>query len=227
MIDLVRILVLNKNIANYLTRDYNSKDFVNKQGQHSANYYFDTLLKFISEDKMINTMLVIKVFCNLFNSLNDVKSAPVQKLLTYILHERLFLIHQLKAYVSNQNKSFQIAFTTLLLNYTVLVEKLYDYQDKFSLAYINDVTLELNEYFNSEQLNEFVFNFDFEAIFRILVSIGTLLTKTNAHKDAEYLLTVFKSLEFSKSMCQSIVQKSEKYPEKVHKCANYLIKLLK
>jgi phospholipase A-2-activating protein len=227
LIDLVRILVLNKKIAIYLTRDISStKDFVNKQGQHLANYYFDILLKFINEDKMVNTMLVLKTFCNLFNSLNDVRSVPVQKLLVYMLHERLNLIHRIKNFLNSDNKSFQISFTTLLLNYTVLIEKLFDYTDKFSTTYISDVSMELIEFINSEQLNESIFNYDLESIFRILVCAGTLLVKTNEKKDVEYLITVFKSLEHAKSMCERIVQKSEKYTEKVHKSATYLLKIL-
>jgi hypothetical protein len=226
LIDLVRILAMNTNIAIYITRDNSSKDFVNKQGQHAANYYFDTLLKLTREDKIVNTMLVLKVFCNLFNSLNDVKQAPVQKLVNYMLHERLFLINKFKSYLANENKSFQISFSTLLLNYTVLIEKLNENSEKFSTAYISDVTMEFIEFFNSEALNESVFNFDFESIFRVMVCIGTLLTKTNAHKDSDYLVTVFKSLERGKRICENIVQKSEKYPEKVHKSASYLLKIL-
>ena len=219
--------MLNKNIAIYLTRDISStKDFINKQGQHLANYYFDILLKFINEDKIVNTMLVLKIFCNLFNSLNDVRPVPVQKLLVYMLHERLNLIHRIKNFLNSDNKSFQISFTTLLLNYTVLIEKLFDYTDKFSTTYISDVSMELIEFINSEQLNESIFNYDLESIFRILVCAGTLLVKTNEKKDVEYLITVFKSLEHAKSMCERIVQKSEKYTEKVHKSASYLLKIL-
>lgn len=227
MIDLVRILVLKKDVAVYLTRNFSSsKDFSNKQGQHAANYYIDTLLKYVHEDKIVSSMLVVKVFCNLFNALNDIKSAEVQNLLNYLVHERLFLMHKFKNFVSSQNKSFQIAFTTLLLNYTVLVEKLYDYKGKYSTVFLSDMSLELVEYFNSEQLNESLYNFDFEAIFRVLVSMGTLISKTNSNKDVEYLISVFKSLEHAKSMCETIAQKSAKYPEKVSKSADYLMKLL-
>lgn len=225
MLDLVRILSLNKNFAVYITRTQNANNYDNQQGQHSSNTYFDTLIKFLIDDRIVNTMLTTKIFCNLFNSLNNVKELSVQKLLAYVLYERNFLFYKLNTLLTSNNKSFQIAFTTLLLNYVVLVEKLYDHSEKFSTQAVSDLQMELVNYLNNVQMNDCILNIDQEGIFRILVSIGTLLKKTQSQKDADYLKTIYRSLEVSGATIEKIVTNSASYTEKVKKSAVYILKM--
>lgn len=227
MLDLVRILSLNKNFATYITRTQSATNYENPQGQHSSNTYFNTLSKFLIDDRIVNTMLTVKIYCNLFNSLNDVKEPAVQKLLAYILHERNFLFHKLNTLLtsSNVNKSFQIAYTTLVLNYIVLMEKLQDNTEKFTAQTITGLHMELIQYLNNTQMNEAVLMMDQEAIFRILVSIGTLLTKTRSQKDTDYLKTIYRSLEVSGAMIEKIVTNPTAYAEKVKKSAVYILKM--
>jgi hypothetical protein len=220
----MRILSLDKNIAIYITRDQNPNNILNKQGQHGSNQYFDILIKFLSEEKIVNAMLVVKIICNLFNSLNNTKQADIQKLLAYILYERSFVNFKLASLLGNQNKSFQIACSTLYLNYIILIEKLSSKSEQAS--YLSDVTLEIVEYLNSPELIDNLLNMDFEAIFRVLVAIGTLLVKTYNEKDVELIRTMFKALKAAEDVMQAIVNKSDKYPEKLHKSASAILKIL-
>jgi len=225
LLDLLRILSLNKSIAIYLTRDQNANNFSNKQGQHASNYYFDILLRFLNDDKIVNSMLVVKIFCNLFKSLSDIKAPQVQKLLAYLLYERSYIIHRLNSFLGCENKSFQIAYSTLQLNYVVLVEKLLNYGEKFSDSVLTQLNSELIEYFNTPELNEHILNMDSEAIFRLLVSIGTLLAKINEQKDSDFLKAMFKSLENGAVTIEKIIQKASKYPTKVQQCASCILEI--
>ena len=208
-----------------MTRDQNANNFSNKQGQHASNYYFDILLRFLNDDKIVNSMLVIKIFCNLFKSLSDIKAPQVQKLLAYLLYERSYIIHRLNSFLGCENKSFQIAYSTLQLNYVVLVEKLLNYGEKFSDSVLTQLNSELIEYFNTPELNEHILNMDSEAIFRLLVSIGTLLAKINEQKDSDFLKAMFKSLENGAVTIEKIIQKASKYPTKVQQCASCILEI--
>lgn len=228
LLDLVRILSLNKNFATFLTRSHSANNFTNQQGQHASNLYFDVLNKFLIDDRIVNTMLVTKIFCNLFNSLSNIKESSIQSLLAYILYERSFILDKLTILLTSSNsnnKSFQIAYSTLVLNYTVLMEKLSDYTNKFTVAFTNDLNMEFINYLNNTQMNHSILKMDQEAIFRILVSIGTLLTKTHADKDVDYLKTIYKSLEVSGSMIEKIVTNSSIYTDKVKKSAVFILKI--
>jgi len=198
---------------------------MNSQGQHGSNPYFDVLQKFLTDEKITNTMLVTKIFCNLFNSLKDMKDPATQKLLAYILYERNFLFYMLTPLLSNSNKVFQVAFSTLLLNYVILIDKLSTNSQKFSTACISDSTMEILQYLNDTRVNEFLLNMDQEAIFRVLVCIGTLLTKTYNLKDVDYLKTVYRSLEVSGASIEKIVSNSAGYENKVKMCAAYILNM--
>lgn len=170
-------------------------------------------------------MLVVKIFCNMFNSLNDVKLPSIQKLLAYILHEQSFIFFKLNSLLTNSNKSFQIAYSTLILNYIVLVEKCSTHTENFPGDYISNRNMDLIQYLNNTQVNDSILKMDQEAIFRILVSIGTLLCKTSSQKDAEYLKTIYKSLEISGLTIESIVTNSSLHTDKVKKSALYILKM--
>ena len=75
-------------------------------------------------------------------------------------------------------------------------------------------------------MNNNFLKMDQEAIFRILVSIGTLLTKTSSQKDDDYLKTIYKSLEQSISIIQIIVSNPSEYTDKVIKSANNVLKMV-
>lgn len=225
MLDLVRVLSLDENFAVYITRSQSSNNNVNNQRMNNANTYFDIIKKFLNNDKVVNSMLVTKIFCNIFNSLNNVKEFSVQQLLTYILNERGFIFDKLLAFLESNNKSFQIAFSTLILNYTVLVEKIACYSDNLSVDDISKFYLELIEYMNCKVINDNLLKMDQEAIFRILVSIGTVLTKTNSQKDHNHFKTLFNSLKRSLSVIQTIVSNPSGYSDKVNKSAIYVLKI--
>jgi len=198
---------------------------MNSQGQHGSNAYFDVLQKFLSDEKIVNTMLVTKIFCNLFNSLKDMKEPATQKLLAYILYERSFLFYKLTPLLSNSNKVFQVAFSTLLLNYVILIDKLSTNSEKFSATCITESTMEIVQYLNDVKLNEFLLGMDQEAVFRVLVCIGTILTKTYNLKDVDYLKTVYRSLEVSGAAIEKIVSNPAGFENKVKMCAVYILNL--
>ena len=227
MLDLVRILVLNKNLVLYLNRDQNANNFTNKHGHQSTNYYFDVLFKLVREENIVNSMLVLRIFCNLFKSLEDIKSVAVQKLLAFILYEKNFLLPKLFNFLNNNHKMFLISYSTVLLNYVVLTEKLFKFSEKFSSQELNNFSNELIEFFNHPQLCENILNWDPEPIFRVLVSVGTLTSKTNARKETDYLISMFKSIELFKNVCETILFKAEKYPEKVNKSADLIVQLMR
>jgi hypothetical protein len=216
---------LNKKFATYLVRDQNAGVFMNSQGQHSSNAYFDVLQKFLTDEKIVNTMLVTKIFCNLFNSLKDMKEPATQKLLAYILYERNFLFFKLTPLLSISNKVFQVAFSTLLLNYVILIDKLSTNSDKFSATCITESTMEIVQYLNDVKLNEFLLSMDQEAVFRVLVCIGTILTKTYNLKDVDYLKTVYRSLEVSGAAIEKIVSNPAGFENKVKMCAVHILNL--
>lgn len=224
LLDLVRILSLDKNFATYITRSESINIKINKQRLHGANKYFDIITKFLNDDRVINSMLVTKMFCNIFNSLNNAKECSIQHLLSYILYERGFMFDKLLPFLKNDSKSFQIAFSTLILNYTVLIEKLSSYDDDLFDEVIRNSYLEIIEFLNCNEINDNLLQMDQEAIFRILVSIGTLLTKTSSQKDYYYLKT-FKSLKKSVSVIQTIVSNPSAYTDKVNKSAISVLKI--
>ena len=85
--------------------------------------------------------------------------------------------------------------------------------------------MDLIQYLNNTQVNDFILKMDQEAIFRILVSIGTLLSKTSSTKDVEYLKTIYKSLEISGLTLEGIVTNAATHSEKVKKSAIYILKM--
>ncbi len=227
LIDLTRLLVMNKKVAAYLCRNQNPSYLITKQVQPNSNSYFNLLFKLISQDNLVCSMLVAKVLCNLFNSLSGSEDLKTnQKVLSFLLNERQFIINCFDSLITSGNKSFQIAFSTLILNYVILFNKISNMKDKFPSNYMSETTNELIEYLNNSRLCENLADWDNEAIFRLLVSYGTLLSDRNSSLDHDFLISIAKSLANFKETCERINAKSDKYPEKVKLCSGYLNILL-
>jgi len=178
----------------------------------------------ISSDYPVITMLIFRVLSNLFKSLNDLKSS--QKVLAFILNERFFLLKKMHNIFDNQNKILQTSLSTLILNYSILLTKLANYSDKLTNADLTELSREHIEYLNDSQTLDLMLNWDSEALFRILVCIGTLLSDSNMHLDFPILLSVVQSAGEVKKICDYITSKADKYPEKIKKCNTYLRRLI-
>jgi hypothetical protein len=224
LIDLTRILSLNERFVAFVFKNQNLDYLSTKQPQPNQNYYFSILYKFLKAENPINTMLIVKVFCNLFKFLSNPKSND--RLLSFILNERSFLLKKLESCVKSENKSLQNSFATLLLNYSILIMSLQGYSQRFTIEFVNELTLPLIEYLNDTTLCDSVLNWDSEAVYRMLVSYGTIVSKLKNNPISEYLVVMASSLENFKILCKSIQLLGDKFPEKVQKCASSLTKLI-
>ena len=169
-------------------------------------------------------MLALRVISNFFSSLNNPKKN--QKLTALMLNERLFLLGKLAGLFSTENKSVQIALSTVLLNYAVLVNKMANFNDKFTTDCLTKLGNEFVEYLSSPELYECITNWDNEAIFRLLVCVGTVLSDTNPYVDTAYLVAVVRSLGAVVKVCGEIASKADKYLDKVRKCNGHLAKIV-
>jgi len=224
LIDLTRILTLNERFVAFLFKNQSLDYLSTKQTQPNQNYYFSILYKFLKPENPINTMLIVKVFCNLFKFLTNLKSN--EKLLSFVLNERSFLLKKLESCMKSENKSFQNSFASLLLNYSILIMSLQSYSQRFTIEFVNELTLPLIEYLNGTNLCDAVLNWDAEAVYRMLVSYGTIVSKVRNNPNSEYLVAIASSLENFKILCKSIQLLGDKFPEKVQKCASSLTKLI-
>ena len=223
MIDLLRILVLNKEVANYLCRNQNLSYLTNKQAQPNSNRYFDILFNLIRTDYPVITMLTFRLLSNMFKSLNDLKSN--QKVLAFILNERFFLLKRMHQLLDSQNKILQTSLSTVVLNYSILFGKLVNFSDKLTNTDLTDLAREHIEFLNDSQTLDLILTWDPEALFRILVCFGTILSDSNTHLDLPILLSLVQSAGELKKMCGYIASKADKYPDKIKKCNNYLKRL--
>lgn len=169
-------------------------------------------------------MLVAKVLVNLFKSFSESSEKSSTTALFY-LTERQNIIKHLNELSSSENKSFQIAFATLLLDYIVMIKKLASSSSRdggVDTVVLNEVVIEFIQYFN-ELAGSCLLNWDSEAIFRVQVAYGTLVSKTDSCFDYELMKTVAKSLDGFKLACQEINAKAAKFPDKVHSSARFLL----
>ncbi len=226
MLDLARILVLSKSVSDYLFRNQSIDYLSAKKNQPNTNFYYEILSKHINDENLTNTMLVLRTISNLFKSLETATLLNSnKKLLAFMLNERSALMAKLHALTKLEtNKGYQIAFSTIMLNYIILFKRLVGLNESFSATYVTDMLFETLEYLNEPNLTSSLLNWDAEAIFRMLVSIGTLVSTTDTVIDYNYLSTVAKSVENFYLICKEISVKEQRYPEKVVKCANYLLK---
>lgn len=187
----------------------------------ASEHHIKTLNSQIDSENHVNSMLVVKIYCNLFKTLQNIASDT--KLVEFFLKKRSNLIKTLNELCTSENKSYQIAFSTMLLNYVVLLKRVGAESAKDSKS-INEILIEFVQYLND--LSSTVLNWDSEALFRVLVTFGTLISKTDANLEYDFILTVAKSLEHFRSVCNDICAKAQKYSPKVNACATYLLKEL-
>jgi len=224
LIDILRIVVLNRDVTSYLCKYQNTSYLNSMQAQPNTNNYFKTIFNFVSQDYPVNTMLALRVISNLFSSLGSLREN--QKLAALLLNERIFVFSKLGSWFGSENKSVQIALSTVLLNYAVLLNKMANFNEKFGSSGLTEMAKEFVEYLNSPELCGNVANWDNEAVFRVLVCMGTLLSDSNSHLDSVFLVTMARSLGEFKKVCVEINSKADKYLEKVRKCNAHLNKLL-
>ena len=228
LLDLTRILVLSKNTAEYIFRNQSIEYLVSKKQQTSSNYYYDILFRLLSEDNLTNSMLVIRIICNLFKPLESSAELNTnKKLLSFMLNERVNLLNRLQSVNrAVTNKNYQIAFSTLVLNYVILFKKLVGVNENFSGTYVTDMLFEMIEFMNNPDLTNAMLTWDSEAIFRMLVTIGNLVSHTDQVLDYDYLRTVLKSVENFYLICKQISGAPQRYADKVVKCASCLVQSL-
>jgi hypothetical protein len=222
LLDFVRILCLNSDIVNYICRE---QVVSNLDAQTNSNIYFNILYKTIFNDRsnLVNSMLVFRTFNNIFTSLDNVEQPTNQKVLYFVVNERSNLFKISQSFIEGENKGLQVALATLLLNYSILFSKLDVYKDKFPGKFTTNERLDLIKY-----LNEYVYsnmlNWDDEAIFRVLVCVGNLVSKGTPESD--YLLSIVVSLGEFKLVCERLLAKPAKNSDKVNKTLNYLSEFL-
>lgn len=213
MIDLVRILALNESVANYLINN---------------GAYMTRLNDLVDKnDNLTNTMLALKVYCNLFKSIGE--SCSNTLMLGGLVAQWEQLSKKLeKISNKNDNKSLQIAYTTLLLNYVVLLKKLASTKGQIymKLHDISDALIELIRHIND--LASDALNWDQEALYRLIVCYGTLISGHHDHKDIdpELMLSIAQSLTAIGLTCETVVSNPEKYQQKVIASSKCLIKRL-
>lgn len=214
---MIRIVVLNRHVCEYIL---------------GAEEHIQTIYRQIRAESAINSMLVARIFCNMFKSFNDsTSSASNSKIAHFLLTNRQEVIKRLNELSSSDNKSFQIAFSTLLLNYVILIKQLAAQLQNgtaakgLDAASINEVMIEFVQYLN--ELASVVLNWDAEALFRVFVTFGTLVSRTDSQLDYEFILTVAKSLDSFPLACQEVNAKAQKFPQKVTSCVSFLFKEFK
>lgn len=193
LIDLLRIFVTLSQIQKHLIE----------------NNLYESLFNFVSnlidQDSIVNSMLATRVICNLFALFNN-DFYPISVLL-FERKDRL-LTHLIKCVDnSNNNKNIQISFATLILNYTILLNKV-STDDNAKTEYL---------YFLSGECDTWS-NWDGEALFRILVAFGTLLN------DSQSLVRKAKSITNFKAFLQRT--NKQQSLDKVNLCLNFVMKLL-
>ena len=198
LIDLLRIISLKDNVQKHIEKD--------------CIEILDILLS-INEKNLTNTRLVLRVLCNLFTAYDN----KIENLTKYLIDNRIQLLMKLtKCFtIENIDKNFQISFGTLILNYSVLFNKL-SVEKNSEKELIESMKIELLHYICGELLNSSFYNWDSEAVFRIIVSIGTLTC------DDPYLTTIAKSIVDLKKFFLKLESQKEKNLDKVNACVGYL-----
>lgn len=172
--------------------------------QPAVNQYFcstglailEDIMKYISPSASpANQMLSLRVLCNLFSQSTGEK---------FNIKHRGSILGSAVNCLQGSNKNIQIALTTLLLNYTVSVLRTPDEEFKPQCVSVCIQVL------SHPQL-------DPEAVFRILVALGTLL------EDDPTSVAVAKSLDI-----QNLLQPLSNCPEpkKVSECSKLLLSLV-
>ncbi|KAM9251243.1 phospholipase A-2-activating protein [Cariama cristata] len=153
------------------------------------------LFKFLNpESKQANQLLALRTLCNCF------VSQAGQKLM---MAQRDEIMTQAIEMKSGSNKNIHIALATLTLNYAVCLHKVDNIEGKAQCLSVISTVMEVVQ--------------DLEAIFRLLVALGTLITDdTNA-------VQLAKSLGVD-SQIKKYASVSE--PAKVKECCRFVLNLL-
>lgn len=153
------------------------------------------LLKFLNpKGKQANQLLALRALCNCF------VSHAGQKLM---MEQRDEIMTQAIEMKSGNNKNIHIALATLTLNYAVYLHKVNNVEGKAQCLSVISTIMEVVQ--------------DLEAIFRLLVALGTLISDdTNA-------VQLAKSLGVD-SQIRKYASVSE--PAKVKECCRFVLNLL-
>ncbi|XP_035746683.1 phospholipase A-2-activating protein isoform X2 [Egretta garzetta] len=153
------------------------------------------LLKFLNpEGKQANQLLALRALCNCF------VSQAGQKLM---MEQRDEIMAQATEMKSSNNKNIHIALATLTLNYAACLHKVNNIEGKAQCLSVISTVMEVVQ--------------DLEAIFRLLVALGTLISDdTNA-------VQLAKSLGVD-SQIKKYASVSE--PAKVKECCRFVLNLL-
>uniref|UniRef100_A0A8B9SSL8 Phospholipase A-2-activating protein n=1 Tax=Anas platyrhynchos TaxID=8839 RepID=A0A8B9SSL8_ANAPL len=164
-------------------------------GEKDHVQFIRLLLKFLNPGgKQANQLLTLRALCNCF-----VNQAG-QKLL---MEQRDEIMTQAIEVASGNNKNIHIAFATLTLNYAVCLHKVNNTEGKVQCLSVINTVMEVVQ--------------DLEAVFRLLVALGTLISDdTNA-------VQLAKSLGVD-SQIKKYASVSE--PAKVKECCRFVLNLL-
>lgn len=153
------------------------------------------LLAFLNPGgKPANQMLALRIFCNCFLH-------PVgQKLM---MSQGEAIMSQAIELKSSSNKNIHIALATLALNYAVCLHKMSNLEGKAQCLSVISTVMEVVQ--------------DLEAVFRLLVALGTLISgDTNALQLAKSLGVDAQIKKYS----------SVSEPAKVNECCKFVLSLL-
>uniref|UniRef100_A0A8V0XQN2 Phospholipase A-2-activating protein n=1 Tax=Gallus gallus TaxID=9031 RepID=A0A8V0XQN2_CHICK len=164
-------------------------------GEKAHVQFIHLLLKFLNpQGKPANQLLALRALCNCF------VSQAGQKLL---MEQRDEIMTQAIEVKSGNNKNVHIALATLTLNYAVCLHKVNNIEGKAQCLSVISTVMEVVK--------------DLEAVFRLLVALGTLIS------DDKNAVQLAKSLGVD-SQIKKYVSVSE--PAKVKECCRFVLNLL-
>lgn len=257
LIDCARILMTNRDVVRYLLKNSKrieiSDEELKSTQTYSKNSYLNILFHVLERDEsnLTNQLVLYRLVCNLFKHVGSFSKVDDLNELTFkmLAHDLDYLINRLfrskiydeRAEKIKQNKPFQTALVTVLLNFSILI---YNYElhqaSNPNLVSLNKSSMESIKEVISSFMNNIdnclllFLKFDSEALFRLLVAFGTMITSpkmisasggstasaisSSAHIGSKY--------ESFKLFCYELIANSVNYPEKVNKCNQYLVELL-
>ncbi|XP_075581932.1 phospholipase A-2-activating protein isoform X4 [Pelecanus crispus] len=164
-------------------------------GEKDHVQFIILLLKFLNPNgKQANQLLALRALCNCF------VSQAGQKLM---MEQRDEIMTQAIEMKSTHNKNIHIALATLTLNYAVCLHKVNNIEGKAQCLSVISTVMEVVQ--------------DLEAIFRLLVALGTLIS------DDTSAVQLAKSLGVD-SQIKKYASVSE--PAKVKECCRFVLNLL-
>ncbi|OXB66130.1 hypothetical protein ASZ78_012473 [Callipepla squamata] len=164
-------------------------------GEKTHVQFIHLLLKFLNpQGKPANQLLALRALCNCF------VSQAGQKLL---MEQRDEIMTQAIEVKSGNNKNVHIALATLTLNYAVCLHKVNNIEGKAQCLSVISTAMEVVK--------------DLEAVFRLLVALGTLIS------DDKNAVQLAKSLGVD-SQIKKYISVSE--PAKVKECCRFVLNLL-